>query len=868
VTAGPPPPLPGLDPAWSRHVAVTHANGEKRLWHVLDNGVADPVGTLLCVHGNPTWSYLWRRLLRAAPSGWRVVAPDQLGMGWSERPPAPRALAQRVTDLGDLTDALGVTGPVVTVAHDWGGIISLGWAVEHREQVRGIVLTNTAVAMPEGDLGPALIRLAHAPVLRTAVTVASDVFVRGATALSWPPLPRDVRRAYRQPYRSAARRRAVGEFVADIPFRPGHPSRPAQEAIAERVRTLDVPALLLWGPRDPVFGEKYLADLRRRLPRAEVHRYEGASHLLPEDAPQYAEAVATWVTDLLGPDGAASHTAPTSAVPPSPLWAALEARADEAAPAVVDVGGGAVTWRQLSRRVADLAAGLSATGIRPGDRVALLLEPSADLTAAVYAVWRAGATIVVADKGLGFSGMRRALRGAAPDHVLGALPGLAAARAMGLPGTRIAAAHTAPALRRALGVRHDLTELAILGRSAPAPAAPDPEADCAVVFTSGATGPAKGVVYTHRQVGAQLELVRSTYRLAPDDALVAAFAPFSILGPGLGIASAVPDIDVTAPGTLTAAKLADAAEAVDATVVFASPGALRNVASTASDVTPAQRTALSRIRLLVSAGAPVPAALLRSLTGVLPAAESHTPYGMTEVLPVTDVTLAEIDAAGPGEGVCVGHPVRGVEVCVSSLGALGAADGPLTGEPGVVGEVCVRAPHRKDRYDALWATERAASRNPGWHRTGDAGHLDADGRVWIEGRLAHVITAADGVVTPVGIEQRVETVDDVAAAAAVGVGPAGAQVVVVVVVPADRSGGGTSVLGSRRRSAERLGLAPGGLAERVREAAGVPVAAVLVTTRLPLDIRHQSKVDRRELARRASRVLSGTPFRWHRGRAT
>ena len=200
--------------------------------------------------------------------------------------------------------------------------------------------------------------------------------------------------------------------------------------------------------------------------------------------------------------------------------------------------------------------------------------------------------------------------------------------------------------------------------------------------------------------------------------------------------------------------------------------------------------------------------------------------------------------------------------------ALGAADGPLTGEPGVVGEVCVRAPHGKDRYDALWATERAASRNPGWHRTGDVGHLDADGRVWIEGRLAHVITAADGFVTPVGIEQRVETVDDVAAAAAVGVGPAGTQVVVVVVVPADRSGGGRSVLGARRRSAERLGLAPGGLAERVREAAGVPVAAVLVTTRLPVDIRHRSKIDRRELARRAGRVLSGTPLRRHRGRAT
>ncbi|MCW2535183.1 MAG: Acyl-CoA synthetase (AMP-forming)/AMP-acid ligase, partial [Modestobacter sp.] len=190
-----PPALPGLDPAWSRSVTVADSTGVEHTWHVLDNGVRRPVGTLLCVHGNPTWSYLWRRLVAAAPPGWRVIAPDHLGMGWSQRLPGPRSLAQRVTDLGNLTDALGLTGPVVTVGHDWGGVISLGWALEHRAQLRGVVLGNTAVAMPEGDLGPALIRLAHAPGVRAAVTVGTPVFVRGATALSWPPLPADVRSA-------------------------------------------------------------------------------------------------------------------------------------------------------------------------------------------------------------------------------------------------------------------------------------------------------------------------------------------------------------------------------------------------------------------------------------------------------------------------------------------------------------------------------------------------------------------------------------------------------------------------------------------------------------------------------------------------
>jgi acyl-CoA synthetase (AMP-forming)/AMP-acid ligase II len=218
---------------------------------------------------------------------------------------------------------------------------------------------------------------------------------------------------------------------------------------------------------------------------------------------------------------------------------------------------------------------------------------------------------------------------------------------------------------------------------------------------------------------------------------------------------------------------------------------------------------------------------------------------MTEALPVTDVSAEEVAAAGPGNGVCVGRPLPGVELRMSPLSALGVADGPLTDDPGTTGEVCVRAPHVKDRYDALWATQRASSREPGWHRTGDVGHLDEAGRLWIEGRLPHVVATAGGVVTPVGVEQRVEALDSVAAAAVVGVGPAGAQVVVAVVVPAAGARGAA------------LHLAASDLADEVRSAAGVEVAAVLVAGRLPVDIRHQSKVDRRAVARRADRALAG-----------
>jgi olefin beta-lactone synthetase len=371
---------------------------------------------------------------------------------------------------------------------------------------------------------------------------------------------------------------------------------------------------------------------------------------------------------------------------------------------------------------------------------------------------------------------------------------------------------------------------------------PDPKAEAAVLFTSGATGPAKGVVYTQAQLSAQIELVRSTYRLTRADKLVAAFAPFALYGPALGVGAVVPDMDVTAPGTLTAAALADAAGATGATVVFAAPAALRNVVATAASLSAGQRAALNRVRLVMSAGAPVPAALLRQVAEVLPAAELHTPYGMTEVLPVTDISLPGIEAAGPGNGVCVGLPRPGVEVRLSPLDGLGRAEGELTGEPGMTGEICVAAAHVKQRYDRLFAVEQASSRNPGWHRTGDVGHLDPEGRLWVEGRLVHVITTPDGPVTPVGVEQAIETRPEVAHAAVVGVGPAGTQAVVAVVVPATESTGP---------------LASPALAAAARDASRTPLAAVLTVRRLPTDIRHNSKIDRAAVSRWAGRVLAG-----------
>ncbi len=862
ISPATPPPagLPGLEADWSRLVEVSDLDGVTRTFHVLDswNGRTggEPVGTLLCVHGNPTWSYLWRRLLADAPPGWRVVAVDQLGMGYSERIESARVLHQRVDDLGRLSDAVEITGPgragpVVTVAHDWGGIISLAWALAHRDQVRGVVLTNTAVAQPEGTRGPMLIRLAHLPLLNQFACRWTPLFVRATTSLTWPRIPRQVRRAYAAPYRTIGRRAPVGEFVTDIPFSPDHPSHPALDAIAVALRGLDVPALLLWGPRDPVFGEVHLRDLQKRLPRTVLHRYERASHLLPEDAPDYPAAIAGWLEQLaVGARAAATEAEPLPPTPPDgrlSVLAQLEGRAEDCGPAVVEVGGRSITWSELNTRVRRIASGMSAAGMRPGDRVALLVPPSIDLTIALYAVWRAGAVIVVADRGLGLRGMGRALRGARLDYLIADTAGLLAARPMRLPGKRIAVRQQSFLLGRAGRVDLTFDELAEWGTGSVVP--PDAAAadEAAVLFTSGATGPAKGVLYRHRQVRAQLELIRSTYGLTGDDRIVAAFAPFALYGPALGLPSVVPRTDVTKPGELTAAALGEAAVAIGATVVFASPAALRNVLATVSGLSRDQRAALGKVRLVMSAGASVPAELLRRVQELVPAAELHTPYGMTEALPLTDISLTEIEEAGAGDGVCVGRPLTGVSIAVAALDGAGRAGPALTETPGVTGEIWATAEHMRDRYDAAWVVDAAAAGHPGWHRTGDVGHLDHQGRLWVQGRTVHVITTADGPVTPVGIELRVQSALAAAGLAAgahadvavVGVGPAGTQQVVVVL--AGRGGP----------------LASTESTDVVRAAAGSPVAAVLVMKSLPVDIRHNSKIDRVAVGRWAAKMLAG-----------
>ncbi|MGO1182138.1 MAG: alpha/beta fold hydrolase [Micrococcaceae bacterium] len=906
--------LPGWDPAWSRLVEAETHDGT-RGFHVLDTGSelkrlgVEPDAVLLAVHGNPTWSYLWRHVAAASlaaarkaaggsaseprrrqrrPRIWRVVAPDQLDMGFSQRLehdgiPDPqrlgsyRTLAERLTDLDAVVRALGLDidaqraeapVPLFTLGHDWGGVISLGWAAANQHLVTGSISLNTAVHHDAGDPLPAPLQAALAGPLLAGSTVVTDAFLEVTLGLGHPGLDSAVKNAYRSPYRSAERRGGIGGFVADIPADPRHASYQPLRSIARSLSTSSLPSLLLWGALDPVFLDRYQQDLLTRIPQVDLHRYETSGHLLAEDQ-DLGTPIFTWANAVIDERGRpldAAVAAPSHRPRYRPLWCFLQEKSASPDTALVDMTVSAsqnpdgVSWAQLSSVVNAIAVGLRRTGVRPGDRVSLLVQPGRDLTAALYAVLRVGAIAVVADAGLGIKGMTRAVRTARPQWIIGELPGLTLARTQRWPGRRLSVQTLSRPLRAGLHVETSLYGLATAYDGHvyhPTQDHPDPEPTqtAAILFTSGSTGPAKGVRYTHDRLSALTQVLRDAFGVTPGSSLLAGFAPFALLGPAIGATSVTPKMSVTKPSTLTAAAVADAAAAGSATMVFASPAALRNVVATADRLTDDQRRRLTTISLMLSAGAPVAPELMDRVLELMPHAEFHSPYGMTESLLLADIdrdTLRAVysDNDAAQHGACVGRPVPGVEIAIAPLNDDGTpAQRPHSGNTveNLLGEVVVSAPHMTAGYDRLWHTDHLSKRDfdgeRQWHRTADIGRIDSAGRLWIEGRLQHVITTANGPVAPGGPEARIDTLGAVSRTAVVGVGPRSAQAIVAVIEPTDPS--------------VKPGLAPTWLSDQVRASVDLPVAAVLVTSQVPVDIRHNSKIDRTRLARWAHTVLSG-----------
>ena len=254
--------------------------------HYVDEGPAEPASTLLFVHGNPTWSFHWRRLIDAFRATHRCVAIDHLGCGLSDKPDATFRLADRIAHLQQLIDALDLEH-ITLVAQDWGGAIGLGAVLDRQERLSRIALFNTGAWPPEHV--PRRIAICKTSLLGRLALQGANLFSLAAVRMTMnrQRLNPGIAAAYLAPYNNWANRRAVYEFVADIPQQPSHPTYETLAMLEQRLPELaNLPILLGWGMQDWCFDPKRCLDrFAGYWPHAEILRVEDAGHWVIEDAP-------------------------------------------------------------------------------------------------------------------------------------------------------------------------------------------------------------------------------------------------------------------------------------------------------------------------------------------------------------------------------------------------------------------------------------------------------------------------------------------------------------------------------------------------------------------------------------------------------
>ena len=268
-------------------------------YHYLDEGTGDPV---LMLHGNPSWSFYYRDLVKALRTDHRVIVPDHIGMGLSDKPGDDRydyRLESRIADVERLVSSLGLRR-ITLVLHDWGGMIGMGYAARHPENVARIVLLNTAAFhLPDDVRVPSALRFVRDSTLGAFSVRGMNAFARGAVIVGCKKkrLSSEERAAYLAPYDSWTDRIATLRFVQDIPLAPSDPSYALVSSIeAALPRFASLPLLVCWGERDFVFSPHVLAHWLTRWPEAEVHRFPDAGHYVLEDE---GPAIATLVRTFL-----------------------------------------------------------------------------------------------------------------------------------------------------------------------------------------------------------------------------------------------------------------------------------------------------------------------------------------------------------------------------------------------------------------------------------------------------------------------------------------------------------------------------------------------------------------------------------------
>jgi len=498
------------------------------------------------------------------------------------------------------------------------------------------------------------------------------------------------------------------------------------------------------------------------------------------------------------------------------------------------------------------ARGLLKYGIEAGTRTALMLTPGLDFFAMFFAMFKAGIVPVLIDPGMGMKPLKQCLAEASPKAFIGVTKAQFARKVLGWAKESCEQVITAGPKFGLGGI--NLKGLRKLGSRSSEEMlhVPDPQDIAAILFTSGSTGLPKGVIYRHRHFSAQVEMLKNAFGIQAGEVSLPTFPPFALFDPALGMTTVVPQMDPTRPAKANPELLVQAINDFKVTNIFGSPALL----DTLSRYVVEHGKRLESVTRVISAGAAVPIRTIRRMEKALyQDAEIYTPYGATECLPVSSISARQMtskiqDMAESGEGVCVGRPVEPNHVRIIKISDMAFNDFSETTEmpPGMPGEIVVSGPTCTDSYWKRDAdTSMAKISDVGgtiWHRMGDAGIMDGEGRLWYCGRVSQRIETGQEVLFADQCEAVFNQHPDLVRSAVVGIGARGTQIPVLCI----EVKGKLSAVDTERVHFDLLQLAQAFALTR-------SIQTVLFHPSFPVDTRHNSKINREELAQWATKKM-------------
>ncbi|HET8930601.1 MAG TPA: fatty acid CoA ligase family protein [Acidimicrobiales bacterium] len=510
------------------------------------------------------------------------------------------------------------------------------------------------------------------------------------------------------------------------------------------------------------------------------------------------------------------------------------------------------TYGELSHRAEAVAVGLREFGVREGTLCSFMIPPCEDAMVAALALWRVGAVMVgIEPHSHGLRSVGKSIARVGPEVFLGTPEAQAGRLAFGW-GKPTISKNILVGPAKFPGV----TTLASLERPVTGePALPDVQVDdpCVIAFTTGSTGHPKPTVMTHRNLTSMIDGVAAQWRLAEHGDVIdmPTFPIFWIIGLFHGGTVVVPPMNFATkgPGSADPAKLVATIQRHQVASFFGSPAVLTNLARHCAD----HGIKLPSINRIVAGGAEVYGPLYAAVKNMLVDGEIYSNYGATEALPIAEIAGATVlgetwARTEAGEGLCVGDPLAKVEVRIVDIvdDPIPTMDDAVVLEPGQIGEVVARSAHISDRYwdapDEMTDNkiEDGATR---WHRLGDTGWLDDQGRLWVCGRRSHRVITDERTYYPLCVEPVINTHAAVVKSALVEPVVGGMKTAAVCV----------ELRPEARVNQERIERDLTDLAEQHDATRGL--ATFFFIDHLPVDKRHNAKIDRPGLGR----TLSATP---------